>query len=79
MVNLNDKKDDTCDHCGENRYESKDSLQPASNMRMISIGDYLSNMLSNQEIRSMFLYRSNREAKHNVYQDVFDGDIYKSL
>lgn len=79
MFKLNDENDDTCNYCGENRYESEISLQPVSSMKMISIGDYLSNMLCNEEARNMFLYRSNREAKNNVYQDIFDGDIYKSL
>ncbi|CAO3698411.1 unnamed protein product [Rhizopus microsporus] len=79
MFKLNDENDDTCNYCGEDQYKPEESLQPVSTMKIISIVGYLSNMLSNEETRSMLLYRSNREAKNNVYQDIFDGDIYKSL
>ncbi|KAL4209292.1 hypothetical protein AB4K20DRAFT_1868932 [Rhizopus microsporus] len=76
---LNDKKNDPCDHYGEDQYETENSLHPALTIKMISIGDHLSNTLCNEEFRDMFLYRSSRVTKNNVYQDIFESGIYKSL
>lgn len=76
---MNDKKNDPCDHYGEDQYETENSLHPALTIKMISIGDHLSNTLCNEEFRDMFLYRSSRVTKNNVYQDIFESGIYKSL
>lgn len=79
MFKANDKQDNICNYCGEHRFEFDDSEVPAATMKLISIGDYISNMLANEETRKMFMYRTTREEEPEVYQDIFDGDVYKNL
>lgn len=79
MFKVNDRDDSICNYCGEQRFESGDEQVPVATMKIISIGDYLSNMLANEETRTMFMYRATREEEPDVYQDIFDGDVYKGL
>lgn len=79
MFKVNDRDDSICNYCGEQRFESDDEQVPVATMKIISIGDYLSNMLANEETRKMFMYRATREEEPDVYQDIFDGDVYKGL
>ena len=67
-----------CSFCGERRYK-QNSIVPTNKLKMISIGDHLSRLLSNNDERSKMRYRSSREAIEGVYSDYFDGADYKEF
>lgn len=76
------EKDDECPHCSSKRFKSSDgasSLVPAETMNMMSIGDYISRLLSNEQTREKLHYRDNRQSVSNELSDYFDGEEYKAL
>lgn len=79
MFKVDNVDDKICEYCSENRYENDDIQEPVATMKLLSIGDYISNMLAKEDTRQMFRYRSTRNTEVNTYQDIFDGDVYKDL
>ncbi|PHZ07181.1 uncharacterized protein RHIMIDRAFT_242948, partial [Rhizopus microsporus ATCC 52813] len=79
MFEVENAEDTSCEYCGERRYEDEDLKEPVASMKLLSVGDYVSNMLAKEDTRQMFKYRSTRDTEINVYKDIFDGDVYKDL
>ena len=52
---------------------------PAQTMKMMSIGDQLSKLLSNDETRKSLHYLSNRESIPGYVSDYFDGECFKAF
>lgn len=80
---FNDEKEE-CDHCKEKRYKQVvNSLQttniPAASIKIISIGDVISQLLGNQKTRKLLRYRAERDTEEGVINDYFDGEDYKNF
>lgn len=76
------KNETKCSICGDERYvsdEGDSSLVPVETMKMMSVGDQLSHMLSNDDTRKMLQYRHDREEVPGTISDYFDGEDYKAL
>lgn len=72
------KDEDKCAICGHGRFlESSDS--PAATLKLMSIGDLLSRMLSDVEIRKGLRYRHERQSVPYSNTDYFDGLQYQKL
>ncbi|OAD65336.1 hypothetical protein PHYBLDRAFT_176248 [Phycomyces blakesleeanus NRRL 1555(-)] len=52
---------------------------PAASMKLMSVGDMLSQMLADPATRELLCYRANRESVAGQLTDIFDGDNYKQL
>ncbi|KAG2191239.1 hypothetical protein INT47_012016, partial [Mucor saturninus] len=48
-------------------------------MKMMSVGDQLSKLLSHEETREKLRYRHDRKATPGIISDYFDGEDYKAL
>lgn len=70
----------TCEHCNEDRYRRNQSQVPRAMMTILSIGDILSQMLSDPKTSQLLKYRAEREANNiGEIRDIFDGQNYKDL
>lgn len=72
------KDEDKCATCGHGRFlESSDS--PAATLKVMSIGDLLSRMLSDVEIRKGLRYRHERQGVPYLNTNYFDGLQYQKF
>ena len=72
--------DIVCEYCAVSRYKNSSvANEPAATMKILSIGDYLANMLSSPKNRELMRYRANRETTPGLFSDVFDGENYQRL
>lgn len=80
LYGLNDEHDE-CTDCGEQRFKINTEIikTPKASMKIMSIGDLLSEMLANPESRELLQYRANRETSQDQLEDIFDGENYKEL
>jgi hypothetical protein len=80
LYNLNDN-DSSCRHCFSQRLDNTN--KPISTIKIMSIGDILSRLISNPITRQELHYRhhyDNREiGDSGVIGDVFDGEEYKLM
>ncbi|KAI7894495.1 uncharacterized protein EV154DRAFT_560448 [Mucor mucedo] len=71
-----------CSVCKESRYESEvpgSVLIPVQTIKMMSVGDQLSKLLSHEETRQKLRYRHDRKENPGNISDYFDGEDYKAL
>ncbi|KAG2192986.1 hypothetical protein INT47_010368 [Mucor saturninus] len=76
------KDEKVCSVCKENRYESEfpgSALIPYQTMKMMSVGNQLSKLLSHEETRQKLRYRHDRQENPGIISDYFDGEDYKAL
>ncbi|OAD65483.1 C2H2-type zinc finger transcription factor [Phycomyces blakesleeanus NRRL 1555(-)] len=73
--------DESCVDCGKPQYKTdpNQSQTPAASMKLMSVGDMLSQMLADPATRELLCYRANRESVAGQLTDIFDGDNYKQL
>lgn len=78
--NMNNEEE--CPHCHESRFKfnaSSSQLVPAQTMKMMSIGDQISKLLSDDETRKSLHYSHSRESIPGYVSDYFDGETYKAF
>ncbi|KAG2193951.1 hypothetical protein INT47_003521 [Mucor saturninus] len=76
------KDEEVCSVCKENRYESQvpgSALIPHQTLKMMSVGDQLSKLLSHGETRQKLRYRRDRKENPGIISDYFVGKDYKAL
>ncbi|KAG2193041.1 hypothetical protein INT47_009291 [Mucor saturninus] len=76
------KDEKICSVCKADRYKSEvqgSPLVPEQTMKMMSVGDQLSKLLSHEETREKLRYRHDRKATPGIISDYFDGEDYKAL
>ncbi|OAD80872.1 hypothetical protein PHYBLDRAFT_138425 [Phycomyces blakesleeanus NRRL 1555(-)] len=80
LYGINDNQE-SCVDCGKPRYKTdpNQSQTPAANMKLMSVGDMLSQMLADPATRELLCYRANRESVAGQLTNIFDGDNYKQL
>ncbi|OAD80841.1 C2H2-type zinc finger transcription factor [Phycomyces blakesleeanus NRRL 1555(-)] len=80
LYGINDDQE-SCVDCGKPRYKTdpNQSQTPAASMKLMSVGDMLSQMLADPATRELLCYRANRESVAGQLTNIFDGDNYKQL
>ncbi|OAD71978.1 C2H2-type zinc finger transcription factor [Phycomyces blakesleeanus NRRL 1555(-)] len=80
LYGINDDQE-SCVNCSKPRYKTDpdQSQTPAASMKLMSVGDMLSQMLADPATRELLCYRANRESVAGQLTDIFDGDNYKQL
>ncbi|OAD72690.1 C2H2-type zinc finger transcription factor [Phycomyces blakesleeanus NRRL 1555(-)] len=80
LYGINDDQE-SCVDCSKPRYKTDpdQSQTPAASMKLMSVGDMLSQMLADPATRELLCYRANRESVAGQLTDIFDGDNYKQL
>lgn len=71
-----------CPHCNQERFKvgrSGEALVPSCTMKMMSIGDQLAKLLSNDDHREKLHFRHKRVDLPGYITDYFDGENYKAL
>lgn len=76
LYNVNDERS-ICDDCGSNRFDEDN--RPVQKMKILSVGDIVSKLLSNQKTRDELSYRANYESTPDHVKDFFDGAIYQQF
>lgn len=80
LFNLKDNANQ-CPVCGWDRCTEKEISNkslPVPKIKLLSIGDVLSKLLSNETTREQLLYRSQyQQSTDNSYRDYFDGSAYR--
>lgn len=70
-----------CPVCNSARYKDNNvnAKVPAQSIKLLSIGDTFSKLLSNDSTRELLLYRSKYQchSEKGKYQDYFDGSAYQ--
>ena len=79
LYQKNDRDTLTCSNCELPRYKDVDAENPSRQMKMMSVGDRMANVLANDRFRMLMKYRHNYQYEDSVYKDYFDGEEYKSL
>ncbi|OAD73085.1 hypothetical protein PHYBLDRAFT_71583 [Phycomyces blakesleeanus NRRL 1555(-)] len=80
LYGINDDQE-SCVDCGKLRYKTdpNQSQAPAASMKLMSVRDMLSQMLTDLATRELLYYRANRESVAGQLTNIFDGDNYKQL
>lgn len=68
-----------CEHCKEKRYKLIEGVStpiPTATIKILSIGDVISQLLGNEESRKLLRYRADRPVENNKISDYFDGQQY---
>ncbi|OAD71932.1 C2H2-type zinc finger transcription factor [Phycomyces blakesleeanus NRRL 1555(-)] len=80
LYGINDDQE-SCVDCGKPRYKTdpNQSQTPATSMKLMSVGDMLSQMLADPATRELLCYRANRESVAGQLTDIFYSDNYKQL
>lgn len=71
-----------CPHCQQNRFKAVNSglsTTPVQTMKMMSVGDQLSKLLSDDDTRKSLKYSSDRESLPGYITDYFDGENFKTF
>lgn len=78
LYNLNDE-DETCEFCERDRFD--ENHKPVQTMKILSIGDIVSKLLTNETTRRELSYRHNyeRNTTPQILRDFFDGDLYQQF
>ena len=74
LYNLNGE-DKTYRFCERNRFDESRKL--VQTMKILSIGNIISKLLTNETTRNELSYRHNYERNPQVLRDFFDGDLYQ--
>lgn len=77
---FNDEVDE-CEYCHEKRYKQSTNLEkvPTATIKILSVGDVISQLLGNEKTRKLLRYRAERETVEGALNDYFDGDDYKNF
>ncbi|OAD74319.1 C2H2-type zinc finger transcription factor [Phycomyces blakesleeanus NRRL 1555(-)] len=80
LYGINDDQE-SCVDCSKPRYKTDpdQGQTPAASMKLMSVGDMLSQMLADPATRELLCYRANRESVAGQLTNIFDGDNYKQL
>ncbi|OAD67122.1 C2H2-type zinc finger transcription factor [Phycomyces blakesleeanus NRRL 1555(-)] len=80
LYDINDDQE-SCVDCGKPQYKTDpdQSQTPATSMKLMSVGDMLSQMLADPATRELLCYRANQESVAGQLTDIFDSDNYKQL
>ncbi|GAA5817671.1 hypothetical protein MFLAVUS_011222 [Mucor flavus] len=69
-----------CEYCNENRFKGISQQAPKATISILSIGDILSQMISDPKTNQLLKYRAERETNEiGEISDIFDGQNYKDL
>lgn len=74
-----ENEEDICPYCHESRYADVDNSKACATMKILSIGDCISKLLSEEGRRSELKYRVERVSEPGVLKDFFDGEAYKTF
>ncbi|OAD74819.1 hypothetical protein PHYBLDRAFT_61130 [Phycomyces blakesleeanus NRRL 1555(-)] len=80
LYGINDNQE-SCVDCGKPRYKTdpNQSQTPAASMKLLSVGNMLSQMLADPATRELLCYRANQESVAGQLTNILDGDNYKQL
>ncbi|KAG2189529.1 hypothetical protein INT46_001530, partial [Mucor plumbeus] len=76
LYNVNDEQG-VCSECGSDRFGEND--RPIQKMKILSVGDIVSKLLSNRKTREELSYRTNHGRTPGHIKDFFDGEVYQQL
>ncbi|KAG2191386.1 hypothetical protein INT46_007573 [Mucor plumbeus] len=70
-----------CQYRETARYKNPELFAPSQEMKIVSVGDPLSEVLLNDEVREMMNYHHTATENHEagVYKSIFDEAIYRNI